>query len=271
MATSLVISIPDIPFNAAAYTLSSAHDPDHPVYNLITGPKYGIFQLQTGTTSANVVFDLASTYTSKRNQVDHVIVGRADTLRNAGCTTINLASSPDNSVWTTRFNDAALSSATLYGPKTYDYVSDFTQTSAFRYWRFKWDAGASCGFPCSKLYFGSWFDMGIEPNFKIDRAPVREGKQQTTSGMQNAKRLDEPAFRFDLTWEFVTDAIAQSFLRLIARYAHRHKFWLYTRTRHEVLDYNRLVYCECRDPKVEHMTRKNDLNRITATFVEVLG
>jgi len=270
VATSLVISYPDIPFQSSYVAPSATYAEDTPSYNMIAGSRASIAELSTAAASANVIFSLGTTYATKGGKVDHVIIARADKLQ-TGTSSWTLARGTDGSTFTTETNDASFSSATLYGPNSDDYVKDITLSSAFEWWKFTWTSGSTSKFPTAKLYFGQWFDFGIEPDwYSMQRIPAKEATWYAGSGAYYSARLDVPIYRFTFRWEHVSDTLVNSFQTKLARNAYRCDFFLYTRVQHEVLGNQRLVNVRMTDWSIEN-NEKSDWNTIEATFEEVLG
>jgi hypothetical protein len=273
MTSSLLISALDIPFSSLWISPAAVADEDLNEYNLISKNRYSLFQFNAAAVANSVRFDLGTAVTKA---VDHVIIARADILKNAGVTTITLAGGSDGITFgTTARSDAAFASATLLGPRSNDYVAEINTTSPLRWWRMSY-AGSSSKFCHSALSFGQWFDFGCEAGTQplIDRVPAKESRFYADSGAQYQYRITEEIYRFTFTWSRVTNAKVLSFMNNIMRYAHRIPVFLYTTTagaRHELLDNQRLIHARIvPDSFVRHQT-KADRNEITLTFEEIIG
>lgn len=267
--TSLLICYPDIPYNAKTVTASSAENPAQPAWSLTSGERKRGFSLTAATTTLTLDWDLGSDFANKQNTVNYVAIARADKLQAAAMSQLLIRSSPDNSVWTTRITQTSFASATLYGPRTDDYIQLITVTSAFRYWRADYTS-TSTKFPHSKLYFGTYFDWGREPAFQITRSTDTRELYRGSSGAQLGERIEEPRYRFDLKWTGVTDAKINSFATYFGRsYYKDNGVMLYTATDHQVLDSQRLVHCEMLEPTARKIW--NNYNEVTIPFVEMLG
>lgn len=269
-ATSLMISYADIGASSISVTATPAADLDYPEYNLVLGPRYWRFRLASNASSVAVVYDLGT----RTRAVDHIVIARADVLQAAGCTQIVLASSPDGSSWTTRYTDGSFASATLLGPGPYDYYAAISATPAARYWRLTYTAPGATEFAHAKVYFGTLFDFGQEPDtYTPDRRPLTEDEYVSASDAVSLLRTDESVYRFDFTWLNITDATAESFMSLIVRQAQRAPVFLITRSQHEVLDQRRVLHCQLLQDsvRVDQPTTRKDRNRVQASFVEILG
>lgn len=267
--TSLFICYPDIPYNAKTITASATENPLQPARNLTAGPRAHGYSLNAAGTTLTLDWDLGSDYATKQNTVNYVAIARADKLQAAGMTQLLIRSSPDNSVWTTRITDASFASATLYGPRADDYIQTITVTSAFRYWRADYTT-ASSKLPHSKLYFGTYFDWGRDPQYKIERAPASTEFFNSSSGSQRGERIDEPVYRFDFKWTGVTEAKIQSFCAYFGRsYFKENGVFLYTSADHQILDSQRLVHCRMINPTCRKIW--NNYYEVNITFEEMRG
>lgn len=271
MATSLVISYPDITMKSVYLASQQATAADKGQENLISGDRCAICETGSANTSQRFTFGLGSNYAAKGGKADHIIIARADKLQSGLVTQLDVKRSTDNSTFTTEQTDASFSTATLYGPNAYDYVKDFTLSSAYEFWRVDFTSGAGSVFPMSKIFLGAWFDFGQEPDdFSIQRVPAKEATWMSSSGAAYSTRLELPIYRFSFSWAHVADSVVNSFQNEIARIAHRATFFLYTRAQHEVLGNQRLVNVRLVDWSVSN-NEKINWNTLTATFEEILG
>lgn len=271
MPTSLLISFPDIPRKAVYLASQQATATDKGQENLILGERSAICETASATTSQRFTFGLGSGYAAKGGKADHIIIARADKLQSGLMTQLDIKRSADNSTFTTEQTDASFSTATLYGPNGHDYILDFTQSSAYEFWRVDFTSASGATFPVSKVFLGSWFDFGQEPDgFSIERVPAKEAVWYASSGALYTARLELPVYRFSFTWEHVSDAVVSNFQRDIAKISHKATYFLYTRTQHELLGNQRLVNVRLVNWSVTTGEKINWQN-LTANFEEVLG
>ncbi len=274
MPSTLLISAVDIPFSSLLVSPAAAADEDLNEYNLMAKNRYSLFQFATAATSNSIRWDLG---TASTKAVDHLIIARADILKTAGATSITLAGGSDGATFgTTAITDASFASATLYGPRSDDYVAEISTTSPLQWWRMSY-VGSSSKFCHSKVSFGSWFDFGCEVgSYTIDRIPAKEARFTADSGAQLFSRVSEEIYTLRMTWNRVTIAKATSFMQNIARYAHRIPVFLYTTTaggRHELLDNQRLIHCRIIPESIQISMPSNNYNwqEVTVEFEELLG
>lgn len=267
--TNIYIAYPDIPFNSVVITPSATMHSFMDEMNLVCGERYQRAEFASGTTTRNYKFDLGTAYASKQATVDHLILARADLLQAAGVTRIQLASSSDDSAYTDRIDDSSFASATLYGPRSDDYISTLTATAQWRYWRLTYTAGGSTVFPHSKAYFGARFAPVLDPDYAIDRICYGRSAWRAASGAAHLARSDQPIYRVKLDWTGLTDEEVELFALRVGALRMRALFFLYTSTFHPPLDSKRLLHVRLVD--YERSSRKNNYNDLTATFEEAIG
>lgn len=266
---TLYISYPDIPWRAQRLFMRyGSADADAILRNTIYGERY---QLHRGTPDGSFVLghvcDLGAAVTAA---CSHLIIARANTLRSGDTIgTISLDGSNNDSAYTTA-HTTDLSSATLYGPRSEDYIATFSASSAFRYWRWYSIGTTTATRTVSKYYFGAAFHMGSEPEFQYDLVPF-DSEYYGESGERDMFRHDLPIYRIKLNWTRVTDDKVTEFNNSIVRYSHRHRFFLYTTDQHQVLNNVRVLHCKLIRSNTSNAKRKVDYNDIEAEFEEVLG
>lgn len=269
--TNLLIAPADTALAAASITPEYDNALGWNVRSLFGGKRASEFKFSTDDTSSTIKLDLGSDYASKESQVEFLILGRADRLQDEGQTGIVLASSSDDSTYTDRITDASFASATLYGPRLQDYISTVTQTSAYRYWRLTYSASSAISYRHSACYFGSWLNLGKDPNFECE---IEEGSGkpfETTSGTKYFQRAYEPTYKFRFTWQHISnDALANFYARVVF-YKYKAPVYLYTSNNHIILDNQRLVHCELTEASWRPMAGKGNYNELTAEFKEVIG
>lgn len=168
------------------------------------------------------------------------------------------------------YNNRLISSSTLYGPNSNDFITTFTETSASRHWWIDYDPNeSSSNMEHSKSYLGVAFDFGTDPDFEISRAPRAESEFVTDSGARKLTRIDDPAYRWDFTWSGITDAKVQEWLTKIVYKKEQETFFLYTTANHQILDDKRIVHVRLTEASYRKI--ETDWNVVSASFEEVLG
>lgn len=167
--------------------------------------------------------------------------------------------------------DNTFSTATLYGPRSDDYVTEFTTSSAYRYWWVDLDCSASSSYAHSKLYFGSWIDFGdTVKDFQITRENTRATQFIAGSGAKHIGRNEQPKYRLNVEWEGITDDQLKDFVTKVADITYtKSGVFLYSSTSHEILDNQRLLHCKIIDFTSENV--KTDYNNLRVEFEELVG
>lgn len=270
MATNLVISYPDIPWNA----IYSDTTPDYSSASVIhhsshiTGQRFIRWYWPSASTTPSVRYDMGTGNTAT---ADHVIIARADLLQSAGVTRMRVKRGSDGSAWTDQVDDASFATATLYGPRTNDYISTFATTSAYRWWQFYLDSSSST---CqhSKFHLGMFFDFGYDPyDFRIDLRPASEAYWYSDNGTRWGYRLEQPVHVMDVEWRGISDDNVTSFSNKIARWKHVNPVFLCTKSTHDILNSHRIIHCILDSWSTEQVSKKNDYNLVKARFIEILG
>lgn len=278
--TNLLLLYPDIPQSATAwktYTNSTSESPyedeDMPFHNSIRGERYQFWRSDTTTSKSehNAVLDLGPNTTKA---VNFVVLSRLDILASLSASTtidFKLQSSSDDSTYTDRHTITDVSTATLKGPWSNDYVSTFTATSAFRYWRAKFvkSAGSDFNLKIGKVYFGTSLDLGNDPDIDLVRKKGAPAPYITSGGVVYLGKVNHPTYEITLRWEGISDDKAQDFYEEIVRKRHNTSFFLHTTTYNHILDGHEIINVKMID--VDIVKEYQDWNRITATCIEVHG
>ena len=264
------ISRADIPYFATTITPSSTVLDFCGVYNLASGQRWSHFAFDSNSTTRSIVFDLGPSYATKGGTIDHFILCRADLLKAAGVTSVTVASSPDNSVWTTRAEELSFASATLYGPRSEDYIKTVTETSAFRYWRITYVSGSSIDFRHSKLFLGKFIDFDDSPDFGWKYLERDSKEFVSSSGVKYFGRTEEQGQIFTITWTLQSDATIQNFYNKVLAYANSCPVVLYAPTETQILDGKVLVHADILEVQEAPKIYSNFSN-ITVVFEELQG
>lgn len=271
--TSFLIGYPDIPISSITITPTEAFAEDNQVENLITGHRYllGKLNAASATSPKDIVFDLGSD-SNNHKPGSYIIIGRADILKNANVTQLDVSRSSNGSLYTSEYNDSSFNSATLYGPRSEDYIGTFTETSNYRYWRVRYTVSGSSGLSHSKVYLGTLFDFEVEPaDYDVQRQPAEITTFTATDGSKWVGKTSDPVYRVSLRWEFVTDDKVTEFNQKINKRKAIDTYFLYTATQTEVLDEKTLIHCQLLNARTERVSGIADCNTVYAEFVEVLG
>lgn len=275
--TNLLILYPDVQQAATRYinyteTTSETkyHEEDSPFLNCMRGERYQHWRSDTSAERQEHYgrWDLGPTTTKSCN---FVVLARLDYLRSQA-DTINfvLQSSSNDSSWTDRHSITDIDTATLKGPWSNDYVSTFTTTSAFRYWRAAFVGNGVYNLRISKIYCGTAFDMGRDPiPVKVERHRSGTTAFETSGGILYPGRIRNPTYEIILRWEGVTDSVVQSFYENIVTKRHTTSFFLHTTGFHEILENTELLHVKMDAPTVKQ--QYEDWNIIQVRFFEIHG
>lgn len=231
MPTNLLIGTCDIPSRAVTATVSATADSLYPLTNLFGGNKTDYFRLNANSASPIIItFDLGAGNTSTAN---FLYIGSARLLKNTGITAVRLVGNSTNNIatGTTVLNVTSFNTQTLYGPDEDDFIIKFTTSSAFRYWFVEYTMSAAGKVPHSKLFFGNFFDIGLDPNAPATIARVKQGGAQR-----------RPTYSFDFSWNGVAYAKAVQMYLNFYRKKRFNPIILFSDTWHNVLMDNRVLF-----------------------------
>ncbi len=284
--TNLLIGYPDIPRAATRIRASSGASGDvfttgtettfsntKPFYNILRGPRSQFAHVSTAASSFQFFYDVGPSTTKS---ADFLIVSMLNQLLYAGSTIDMELKSGDDGLTTGMSavsSVADISAATLYGPESNDYYVTFATSTARRYWQVSFDktAGSNFRLALNKVYFGTQFDMGIDPEtVRMSREPDGDPSFITASGTQYLARVGKPRYAFDITWLGVSDDKVRDFDRYIAAYAHHTPVFLTTATDHSNLDGQRIVHCNLASYSTRPGGYRVDWNVIQARFEETV-
>lgn len=274
--SDLLILGPDIPqratrFNAANSFYSAGNElTDYPAANTMRGPRWWRWQSSSDSTSHVLQYDMGPGNT---RACDFVIYSRLDALR-ASASTIQMQILDSNDYDFTAFtvvdSVADIDVPTLYNN---DYISLFTQTAGFRYWRMAMTTGgAAFANNIGKIYFGQRFDMGPDvDDYSIERSSPKLARAGTSAGSLFIGRSDFPRYEYEIIWEGVTNAKVATFFTDFVEKRYTTTFFLYTQNYHDILNNNRLLHVALMDAKTSNPDEKEDYNKLTTRWVEVVG
>jgi hypothetical protein len=281
--TNLLILYPDIPEKARSYktyTDDTAEDPNESsLYmhnymhrNTLRGERYQFWRSAYTTAEHNAVYDLGTEDgTDVTKSADFLVLSRADCLLSTNIN-INLQNSSDDVTYSTVAtipNDGTLAKVGAWGN---DYVKVFATTTSRRYWRVNYvDSGAAAfQLQAGKIYFGTAFDLGVDPtSYTINRVTQGDASFITSGGVKYSGRVKHPTYEIEINWRKVTDAKLASFMTEIASKRYHTPVFLHTTSFNDVLDGNSLIHC-----KIDSIQTKQlytNWNEIKATFTEIHG
>lgn len=202
MTTNLLIAFPDMS-TSATLTYGTAPTSGASNYDMLAGPRYLTYQRSTAGTSSVFDFDMGASATQAPN---FIIIARAKMLSTQDATaTVTVQSA--NAYFTPIETTGALTiSSFLSGPGGDDFNAGASIFTAFatprRYWRVTIGTTNSFKHEFSKLYLGTYFDMGFDPSYPM-----------SVSTKVGSSKDRKPRFTFDYNWRGVTTAKVQE-LRL---------------------------------------------------------
>lgn len=275
--SSFLISYPDIPATALVVSPTQTWDSTYSLQecNLWYGERHDWARLASATTGISITFDLG---VSTTKAVDHFILGGVQLLRSNGVTEARLQGSADASSWANQLGTSSnFQTRTLSGPNGHDVV--FTQAfndtiaaslTSYRYWRF-FLSGGSHKFPLSKAYFGTFFNMGKEPDyFEVTIVDDDVDPWRYPRGHVMMTKSTHPRHQILVEWDGVTDAKATEFnTKILSNPTKRHVF-LYTATYHDVLFGNRSLHAKVLSEECSISKVKQDWNNVSAVFTEMV-
>ena len=244
MATNLLIGFPDIPFNALSITSSQTYSTEFPVTNLVNGSRGKRAELATAYTGTHTItYDLGSGVT---DTVNYFALLDVKILRDSGVTVVRLRGS--DGVTPATVATVTLSSITLDGGQDRDYLTTFNETSAYRYWLVEMDSSGDTKRPVSKLYFGTLFDIGRDPQFS-----------RSVSSDKGDKSIYEKD-KMSLSYNGVSTTKRQDFESKIGDYSDANDVILYANSYTAVLAGKSLISCAITDYSFEARgAKQNDL------------
>lgn len=224
--TNLLIAYPDITDRGIQSSVTTDNEKD-----TVFGGKARVARLNTSATgTVDYLYDLGSGVTATSQ---YLAIGRANLLQKSGVSTITLSGSSDGISYSTVYNNASFASATLTGTNSEDFFITFATSTAYRYWRFRADSGATNSYkPLSKIYFGTLFDIGRDPTYPTIR---------TLNGVED--KTARQLLTFEFNYEGITDAIKQSFETYIGKYSGEHTYFIYDSSNTYVLGGYNPFYC----------------------------
>lgn len=252
MVSNLLIAYPDIPNRSLLASASTDNEKD-----IIFGAKSRVSKLTTAATgTVDWLFDLGSGVTAT---AEYLAIGRANLLQKGSVTTITLSGSSDGVSYSTVYTNASFASATLTGTNSEDFITTFATSTAYRYWRFRADSGATSSYkPLSKIFFGTLFDLG--------RDPLHD---RTITPTLIEDKTARPLLTFSFNYQGITDTKRQSFETYIGKYAGEHTYFVYGTSYSYILGGYNPIYCRIVSYVFTPTAALND-NNLTIVFEEMI-
>lgn len=285
--TNLLFLTPDIPAactNYQTYRDDAAVQPNEddfqPHRNTLRGHKWQLYRSGYAAAQHNALYDLGHVSgVANTKACNFIVISRLDFMAALSEVSLiqatmdfTLQSSSDNSAFTARHTITDVSLASLVGSYSNDYVSIFADTSAFRYWRCNWlkTSGADFDLIHGKVYFGSYYDVGEDADYQIERLKPGDTAFYTSGDIEYPARIKHPTYQITLQYEGLTDAELLAFQTKVFNTALTTPIFLYTQSNHSILDNKRLLYCRLTDqPTI--IQRKVNWNDVSFTMLEDVG
>lgn len=291
MPSSFLIFHPDVPSSALNITSLATpsgsplyFDDDYQLVSSFYGETYNHAKLDTtlltaGTTGFTFTFDLG---TGNSRTIDHLVVGGVKSLLAANVSGVYVQGSTNGTLWFNLIGTINnFQNRTRSGPYSDDIV--FTASfndqiagaaTAYRYFRFVVSgATPNTALAFRKLYFGTAFDMGKEPdNYNMEVSAEDDADTwKYPRGHVIMSKAFYPRHIFTVEWDGVSDAKANEFATKILGDPYRSTVYLYAENFQDPLYDNRLIHCRvvadsCTISKDNETQGWND---IVAVFEEV--
>lgn len=257
MPTNLLIGYAAIPNTATSSSINNASSLMFPYSNLFGGNRTDLHYLDTATSGdTRIMLDLGSGATQSSN---FLYIARANLLQQASVGTITLKAHTTNdyATATTIRTLSSFGSQALYGPNGDDFIESYADSVARQYWFINYNATSASKIPHAKVFFGSSFDPGVDPNANATITRIKQGGAQRSA-----------SFSIDLTWNGMTYAKAvQMYLQFFRTRRHR-PIILFTTSWHDILMGYRVLFC--RMTQMSMPPRVTDYCDVSASFEELL-
>lgn len=262
---SLFFSFPDIPASAIRIRSDQAFSHLRPYWNLFKGERSHYGQIQEATASNRVIkFTLSD---GQFKSASSLIIARADLLLDQGVTNISLAYSSNDSSYTNVFS-TSFTYSNLIGKRAQDLLINFTQTSAYQYWKFE----ITCPYAItkfSKLYFGNMFDLDTYPSsYNYSLVDPKKATFISDSGAMHTMQAGLTKHKFKIVWDGVTDTKCEEAFSLFNK--NKSGLFIYAPQRTEILNDSLLMHVKCVNFYKEDTEGFPDWNKLTMEFEEMI-
>lgn len=256
MTTNLKIGYPDIPYTSII-TESPSSTSDYEAINTATGRTDKYYWSGTSQATHRITYDLGAASTKSAS---YLYINRVNLLteQSAGYY-LKLERSSDNSSYTPEVDDSPITASRICGSVDQDYIYEFSQSSAFRYWRLELglDGGGDCKPRFGKAFFGSWFDFGRDPIY-------------STIGIDHVDTTHWPRrqpLKVRLKYEGLSNAIRESFLSTIVKKSQSFGLVLYDENDY-ILNGYKTLYCKLQ--RCRFTPKNNGYNDLELELMEVI-
>lgn len=255
---NLLLGVPTVPLAASSVSLSAGTASSiYPLSNLWGGNRTDYFQLSSAVTgpTGNIQIEMATPSPTSANFL--FVAGARRTILQ-GVSGLNLRYNSTNSyaTGTDVFLPTAWSLMNLRGTANSDYFSSFPTITSQFWWL---NTFGNSSRPIEKLFLGSSFDMGRDPE---------ENGGIVTMRSRSAGSQRKPLYTFDITWTGVQYSRAVDFYRTFVISRRHQPLIIYTANYHEILNNHRVVFCRLISASTP--PRSTNICDVSATFEEVL-
>lgn len=229
---NLKFAYPDVFFRAVTAVAAPTAASGYQAQSIVTGPRTERFKVSSSGTSVTWDYDLGAGVTARP---DCLVIAAAHLLRKkdsaatawsvTGDSSSGFATTPEVKSGTFQLTD-------LKGPRSEDFITTFTYSGAFRYWRFRISTTASFQQEFSKAYLCSLFDIGRDPEYGS------EFRRDESDGLTR----DMP-YTLDLKYRGITDANRLLFNSTLWKVADACPVFAYDAGDY-LLDDHRLLHCQ---------------------------
>lgn len=255
MATNLLFANAGIPISAGTtYASSLTEDSSCPASNLFGGNRTDRFRLAAAASG-----DQRLTFTlGAASAANFLYVARADLLQYGTVDTVTLKGhSANNYAAATAVHTASsFASATLYGPDAKDYITTFSTSSAYAYWFLNYNAPSATKFPHAKAWFGTYLDLGMDPN-----GPMTVTRERPDGSRRRA------LYTFTLEYSGLPYAKTVQLYSTFARKRRHNPLVAFTTSYHDALLGHRLLFCRMLEMAMP--PRATDYCDVSLTLEEV--
>lgn len=263
--TNLFIAYNDIGQRARTIT-GNTYKMLHPLTALDSNNKSVYAELSSSTTSHYITYDLGSdsgvantrsanflAFPSWFVNTQNVVLQCANNSGFAGATTVST-------------NSTATISANKKGFYSQDYVTTFTASTAYRYWRLQLGDGATSitGY-YSKFFFGTLLDLERDPDNVRITSDTKESRVISDGGYSFQVTTKAQTRTIDIEWRNISNAKVLEFLTLFTKHQ-QPLIYLYS-INSDFLSGIDLISCNIVDHEI---LKDEDLNTIRITCKEAI-
>lgn len=198
--------------------------------NLYYGSRQKTFKAASNATLSRFDFDLGSAI-----KPEYLLIDGANFLRknDSAAVSVSVTGSASPSFTSPETYTATFNLADLVGTESSIYFRTLTYTTAFRYYRIDITTTASFKHEFRKLYFGRFFDLGLDPAAPLSQFLITGESERRARAQWTIKYIG------------VTDALLASFNTTILRNRDLFPIYIYTPSNQAFLkESTELVFCK---------------------------